>query len=245
VRLTNWLTSVVLVTGFGAGAVWMLLPGEADRLRKQNEEIERQKFELQRAVQRLTGEDRAAEVHVLDQILAGEMVNGKPVAQDTTTIEFIEMDRQGHPLPGKKFVINDRVIHFDALVIKFDHEDVAKGEGLRGKSLALFRRIYGDRQMPAEGFAVDPEGDVPNVYRVQPEPSEFERNLWSRFWDYARNPELAARDHVRVAQGESVYEPMLKGDVWQVTLQNNGGLNIKFRHTQRLGRSSSGSPLVQ
>jgi len=137
------------------------------------------------------------------------------------------------------------VIHFDALVIKFDHEDVAAGEALRGKSLALFRRIYGENQNPAEGHRVDPENDVPSVYRVNPQPSEFELRLWGRFWDYATDPDLAARDHVRVAQGESVYVPMQKGDVWTLTLQNNGGLNIKLRRAGRTGpaRTSSGPPL--
>lgn len=237
---------LVMVTGFGAGAVWMLLPGEAERQRKRNEDLERQRFELQRAVQRLSGEDRIAEVHVLDQVLAGQIVNGKPAEQHATTIEFIEMDRQGHPLTSKRFVVPDRIVHFDALVIKFEQEDVASGNDLRGKSLALFRRIYGENQTPADGFRIDPENDVPSVYRVHPEPSEFERQLWSRFWDYARDPDLAARDRVRVAQGESVYEPMMKGDVWTLTLQNNGGLNIKFRRTERVGpaRSQSDAPVV-
>jgi hypothetical protein len=246
VRITQWLTTLVLVTGFGAGAVYMLLPGEADRLRRDLEQREREKFELQQAIQRLIGEDRVAEVRVVDQMLAGEMVNGQPAARDTTTIEFIEIDRQGHPLPSKRFVVNDRVIYFEALVVKFEPEDVAGGDPLRGKSLALFRRIYGERQQPAEGFRIDPENDVPNVYRVQPEPSPLERQLWARFWDYARNPDLAARDRVRIAQGESVCEPMLKGDIWTLTLQNNGGLNIKFRRTERNGpqRSDAKSPMM-
>lgn len=245
-RISEWLTTLVMVAGFGAGAVWMLVPGEADRLRKENEQLERERFELQRAVQRLSGEDRVAEVHVVDQVLAGQWVDGKPAERDVTTIEFIEIDRQGHPLPSRRFVIQDRVIHFDALVIKFEPQDVASGDSLRGKSLALFRRIYGENQTPADGFRLDPENDVPDVYRVQPDPSPFERQLWSRFWDYARDPELAARDRVRVAQGESVYEPMMKGDVWSLTLQNNGGLNIKFRRTEHSGpaRSSSLAPVV-
>lgn len=245
-RISQWLTTLVMVTGFGAGAVWMLLPGEADRLRQEKEELERQRFELQRAVQRLSGEDRVAEVHVLDQVLAGQLVNGQPAERDATTIEFIEIDRQGHPLPSKRFVVPDRIVHFDALVIKFDQADVAAGDPLRGKSLALFRRIYGENQTPADGFRIDPENDVPDVFRVNPSPTPFERQLWSRFWDYARNPELAARDRVRVAQGESVYEPMMKGDVWSLTLQNNGGLNIQFRRTERVGpsRGSTEAPVV-
>lgn len=232
-KISDWLASLVLIAAFGAGAVWMLLPGEADRLRQENEKLERQKFELQKAVQRLSGEDRVAEVRVIDQILAGQWVNGQPADRDSTTIEFIEIDRQGHAMPSKRFTVHDRVIHFDALVIKFEQEDVAGGDALRGKSLTLFRRIYGDNQQPAEGFRIDPEDDIPNVYRVQPDPSPLERQLWARFWDYARDPVLAARDRVRVAQGEAVYQPMAKGDIWTLTLQNNGGLNMKFCRSEQ------------
>jgi len=216
------------MTGFGAGAVYMLVPGEIDRVRQENETLARQRFELQRAIERLTGEDRVAEVHVIDQILAGQVVNGQPSPETTTTIEFIELDRRQRPLPAQRFVIEDRIIYFDALVLKFEHDFIAAGDEERGKSLSLFRRIYGESQNPSDGYPIDPEGHVPNIYRVEPEPSEFERQVWNRFWDYATDPDLAARDHVRVAQGEAVYVPMSKGDRWTIALQNNGGLSIKL-----------------
>lgn len=231
VRFAQWLIGLAVVTASGVATVYLLSPGEADRLRKENESLAREKFELQRAVERLTAEDRVAEVHVLDQVRAGQVVDGVPAAGDLTTIEFIEIDRQGHPLPSRRFTIKDSVVYFDALVVKFSHEDVTAGDLLKGKSLALFRRVYGEHQNPSDGFWVDPAGDVPNIYRVHPEPSEYERGLWSKFWDYATDPALAGRSGVRVAQGEAVYVPMRKGDVWSLTLQNNGGLNISLRRT--------------
>jgi len=228
VRMVHWIMSLLVVAAFGAGAAWMLIPGEASRLRENNEALARQRFELQRTIERLVGQDRVAEVHVIDQVLQGQLVNGQPAPADATTIEFIELDRQQRPLPARRFVLQDRVIHLDALVIKFEQGSVAAGDTLRGKSLALFRRVYGEHQDPSEGYAVDPQGDVPNIYRLEPEPSEFERTLWTRFWDYATNPDLAEADGVRVAQGEVVYVPMNKGQGWTITLQHNGGLSIKL-----------------
>jgi hypothetical protein len=229
VRFTQWLVGALVLFGSGVATVFLLSPGEADRLRKDNEAQARRIFELHRSIERLTGETRVAEVHVVDQVLAGQLVEGRPAPSDLTTIEFIELDREGHPLPSKRFQIADTVIFFDALVIKFTHELVAEGDELRGRSLALFRRIYGEHQQPAEGFLVDPAGDVPNVFRVHPDPGEEERALWAKFWDYAADPALAARKGVRVAQGEAVYMPMRKGEVWSLTLQNDGGLNLTRR----------------
>ncbi len=172
-RFAQWIMSCIVVSGVGAGAIWMLAPGEASRLRHEKEVLARERFELQRTVERLTAEDRVAEVHVVDQVLTGQLVIGEPAAHDLTTIEFIELDRGQRHLPSRRYVVQDRVIYFDALVIKFQHDFVAAGDTVRGKSLALFRRIYGESQNPAEGFVVDPEGDVPDIFRVHPEAGEL------------------------------------------------------------------------
>lgn len=237
VRFAQWMVGLAVVFASGLATVLLLSPSEADRLRKDNEAQAKKIFELHRSIERLTAESRVAEIHVADQVRAGQMVEGQAAAADRTSIEFIEIDREGHPLPSRKFDIADTVIFFDALVIKFDHDFVAEGDALRGKSLALFRRIYGEHQQPSEGHWVDPAGDVPNIFRVHPEVGDVERELWTKFWDFATDPSLAARNGVRVAQGEAVYVPMRKGEVWTLTLQNDGGLNLTRR---RPGPAASG-----
>jgi hypothetical protein len=231
VRFAQWLLGLAVVTVCGVGTVWLLAPGEADRLRKVNEDLVRERQELQQAVERLTGEDRVAEVRVLDQVRPGQVVDGRTADRTLTTIEFVELDSQQHPLPSQKFVIPDDVVFFDALVIKFDQKLVATGDALKGRSLALFRRVYGEHQNPSDGYPVDPTGDIPRVFRVHPEAGKFEQQLWAQFWSYATQPALAAQSGVRVAQGEAVYVPMQKGQLWTLTLQNNGGLNIKLHRT--------------
>jgi hypothetical protein len=229
------MAGVAVLGAGGMSALWLLSPDKSDTERqleevtRQNEALLRRERELQRAIERLTDEERIAEVHVIDQVRAGELLNGQAAPSDITTIEFIEIDREQHPLPSRRFQICDDVIFFDALVLKFDDAYVQMGDALRGKSLALFRRIYGEHQKPAEGFPVDPSGDVPNIYRVNPEPNEFEKELWSKFWEYAQQPKLAESLGVRVVQGEAVYVPMRRGQVWTLTLETNGGLNIRLR----------------
>ena len=230
-RVRHAFLAAAAAAGLGAAGVLWLAPGEADRLRRDLDDTARQRDALRQAIERLTGEDRLAEVHVVDQVPAGEAGGTAPAGGDRTVLEFVELDRDGHPLPSRRFVVPDRVVFFDALVVKFDPQHVMAADALRGRSLALFRRVYGQNQAPAEGQPIDPAGDVPDVYRVQPRPSEFERRLWTQFWRYVRDPAAAAEEGVRVIQGEAVYVPVRKGDVWVLSLEHNGGLNIRLRRT--------------
>jgi hypothetical protein len=230
-RFVQWMLGLAVVTTCGVGTVWLLAPGEAERLRREKDVLDREVAGLHRAIERLTGDDRLAEVHVIDQVVRGQLVDGQPAAVTLTTIDLVEIDRDGHPLPPRRFVIPDVVIYFDYWVIQFEHAQVAAGDALRGRSLALFRRVFGEHQNPADGFGIDPVGSVPQVYRLDPESSRYEQELWSRFWQYVSDPAAAAADGVRVAQGEAVYVPVRRGQIWSLTLQNAGGLNVKLRRT--------------
>jgi len=223
---------MAVVAASGVATFMLLSPGEADQLRKKNETLAREKFELQRSIERLTSEDRVAEVRVVEQVREGELVEGKAAATDLTTLDFIELDREGHPLPSRRLTVQGSNPRFEGLVIMFDHDRVAMGDSLRGKSLALFTGVYGEYQRPVDAVLLDKAGEVPNAYRVNPEPSEFERKLWATFWDYVRDPGLRQRDGVRVAQVEAPSVPMRKGDVWTVSLQHSGGLVLKPRRLQ-------------
>jgi hypothetical protein len=233
VRLAHWVFGLAVIAACGVGTVWLLTPGEADRLREKNEALARQKFELQQAIERLTAQTRLADVYVLDQ--------SPGRSRPTTTLQFVEWDRQGRPLPARCFTVEDDVIFFDALVIKFDNQRVAAGDALRGKSLALFRRVFGEHQNPFDGQRIDPTREVPKIFRGEHHANPFEQQLWSQFWDYVEKPDLAIREGVRVAQGEAVYVRMRKGQQWTLALDSNGGLNIKLIRNPAEGDSSTPS----
>jgi len=143
-----------------------------------------------------------------------------------TVIRFTEIARDGQSLPPLVIGVPGGVPHFDALVLKFSDDCVEQGDALRGQSLALFRRIYSETQAPEDGYWLGRPGDIPDVYRTSPEPSQFEVELWRQFWSYATDPDKAAQAHVRVAQGEAVYAPMSAGQRWRLSLEVDGGLNL-------------------
>lgn len=186
----------------------------------QTERLKREKAQLDEVIERLDVEERVAEIEVLQQ-------HQNDQGNLQTVVRFTEFGRGGEPLEPLVFGIPSDTPHFDALVIKFERDYVKRGDSLRGHSLALFRRVYGDTQSPNSGYWIGERSGVPDLYRISDEPSEFELKLWAEFWEYASNPDRAATAGVRVAQGESVYAPMKPGEIWRLSLDAGGGLNLK------------------
>jgi hypothetical protein len=179
-----------------------------------------QKKELERVVQRLNAEQRRAQMLVTDQ----RTVDGKL----RTTLLFVEYARDGSSLPPQSFVIEGKWVHIDALVIKFEPDYVGRGDALRGHSLCLFTRLYGDNQTPARGFPIDEPGKIPDIYRgVSPRVSEFEETLWADFWKLADDAAYRKEQHVRVANGQGVWGPFEPGKLYTITLEANGGMNLQ------------------
>lgn len=184
-------------------------------------ELEQQAQELKQIVSRLETQRRVAQVFVSNQERdAGGNVLG-------TRLDFKEFDRDGRAMPVRVLTVPGDVVYVDALVVRFTDKYVEGGDSLRGHSLHLFRRVFGESQRPSDGQALDKPNEVPAVYRTKREPSPFERDVWAHFWDYASNPDKAADAGVRVAQGEAVYQRVRTGQAWQLSTRADGGLEFK------------------
>lgn len=175
--------------------------------------------ELRLVVQRLGAERRVADVIVTEQSESEGVLR--------TTLLFVEYARDGSPLPGRQFTIEGSTAHIDALVVKFDGKFVQENDVLRGRSIALFKGIYGDRQTPEQAHRIDEPGHIPAVYRgAEPRVSRFEQELWDNFWRLAEDAAYRAQMGVRVAEGEGVWCPFRTDRLYTLTLESNGGLNI-------------------
>lgn len=178
---------------------------------------------LEAMVERLTRTRRLA------QIVVSRQEPNEDTGRLETELLMLELDDQGDPIGRQYFLIPGSVAFFDGLVIKFDPESVAAGRPFRGHSVALLRRVYSEELSPREGIEIDKEGTIPFGYRTEIEPSEFERNLWDRFWEIADQPALASELGVRVAQGEAVYKSVRPGVLYELTIDAAGGLNLETR----------------
>ena len=175
--------------------------------------------ELQQVVQRLGAEHRVADVVVTEQ--------ARSAAGTKTTLLFVEYARDGSAMPAKRFTVDGDVAYVDAMVIKFDGKFVEQNDPLRGHSIALFTRLYGEHQPPEKGFRIDEPGRIPDVYRgPDPQVPDFERELWANFWKLADDEPYRREMGVRVAQGEAVWTKFQPDRLYTLTLESNGGLNI-------------------
>jgi hypothetical protein len=73
---------------------------------------------------------------------------------------------------------------------------------------------------------IDRENDQPAVYKTGQVRSDFERELWAQFWDFARDEEKARQAGVRAAHGEAVYVLVQPGMRYRLTLRASDGLSI-------------------
>ncbi|MFO0974416.1 MAG: hypothetical protein U1A27_13390 [Phycisphaerae bacterium] len=219
--MTKLFARAALTLGFAGvlfGTAWWAR-GEHDR-QQRIAELEAEKAELLRVVDRLKHDRRVARLYVADQRrdARGQVVE--------TVIDFVGAAADGRERPTRTVRIRGDVCYVDALVIRFLDSYVERGDKLRGHTLHLFRRIFGEGQAPADGAPLDEPGAIPAEYRVDDEASRFEKRLWQRFWEYAVNPQMATEVGVRVAQGEAAYQRLSTGQLWQIATRANGGLEM-------------------
>lgn len=188
------------------------------------EDIAEKEQEIQRlatALKLLKVDQRLARITVLSQ--SGSAKNGDL----STRFSFVEVDREGKPLGEPRvFNIEGDIAYVDSWVIKFGDEYVEQGDDLRSTSICLFRRVFGEKQLPAEGFLLDEEGRQPAVYHTGGKMPDFEKELWSRFWDYANDAELAGEKGVRAAHGEAPSIQLRPGKSYRIELRASGGMSV-------------------
>lgn len=193
---------------------------EIQRLGKELEAKQREIARLETAVRLLKVDYRLAYLDVLEQQGAEKEGNLH------TTLRFTEVDQQGNPLQRREFTIQGDIVHVDGLVVKFDDRSIEEADPLRSTSLFLFKRVYGDKQKPEEGFSIDRQGAQPAAYATGRPMSDFEREIWDKFWEYANDAEKQAKAGIRAAHGQGVYQKVIPGKRYRLQLRASDGLSL-------------------
>ena len=191
---------------------------------------------LQVANRLLKVDRRMARINVVSQ-------TGSAKAGDLATkFTFEEVDAENKPLDQPRtFTVRGDVIYLDAWVIKYKDDFVESGDPLHSMSVCLFRRIFGESQEPKDGFVLDPVGTSPAAYRTGRTMTDSEREIWSKFWEYANNPPLAGQAGIRAAHGEAPSIKLMPGRRYRISLRASAGLGDRGRRRNgsatRLGRA--------
>jgi hypothetical protein len=170
---------------------------------------------LKQALTSLTDEDQIGYAKVISQ----ELKDG----QLLTTIKFVETAR-GNKLKTileKEYSIIGDIIYFDALIVKFGNKMVTDG---KSRALYLWRRVYGERMSPAEGFPIEEPGTEPKRYRdlLDSLPIEKRQVFWSSIWDLANDHEKLAAHDIEAIYGNAVYTKLRKGLIYVFKIDSTG-----------------------
>ena len=229
--MSRSVSPLLFAAAGGALAWWLLTPNgdPADKARISELEVKVGELEgeiAKREVQLKYLRQRTRVARV-DEVVH----NPEPgsVGEGITSFRFQEVDEAGNPLgPSQPFSIRGDIAYFEALIVKFDDEFVESNDLLKGSSLLLFRRIFGEYQAPVDGFPLDTVGQRPHGYESDsPEGSLFYRDLWSRFWEYSLEPEVARQAGVRAMHGEAPFVKLVPGKAYEIDLRSSEGMVIR------------------
>ncbi|MBM3976206.1 MAG: hypothetical protein FJ299_04365 [Planctomycetes bacterium] len=235
-QLTGALKALALVLVAGVAAYWTFWARAQFAEQRREIELREQRIaalaidlaardarirELEAALRLLKVDHRVARLEVLGQV---------PAANDTveTRLRFTELRADGAPLaPSLEFSVRGKRVYVEALVIRFDDTFVERGEALRGTSICLFQRAFGDQQEPAQGPSLDASGQLPRAYADEEGPDPFYADLWRHFWTYAHDPRAAEAKGVRALQAEAPSVEAQVGRSYRIELRASGGLLLK------------------
>lgn len=154
--------------------------------------------ELDLANRLLKTNHRLAKITVLNQW------DSKETKHPTTEILFADVDDEGHQLDQpRKFTIDGDMLYIDSLVIKYLDKYIEAGDPLRGTSVCLLRRLWGEYQNPSDGYPLDAAHSRPVAYDRGSQMPDFECEIWDHFWDYANDPKKAEQAGIRAVHGDA------------------------------------------
>ena len=171
--------------------------------------------QLKQAITNLTYEDQIGYAKVIAQ----EPNDGKLY----TTIKFVETARDDKlkTILEKEYTIEGDIVYFDALIVKFGDKIVMDGNT---KALFLWRRVYGEKMAPEQGFAIEEPGAEPQRYSdmLKVLPIKRRQLFWSNIWDLANNPDKLKKHDIEAIYGNAVYSRLRKGLIYVFKISPTG-----------------------
>ena len=183
---------------------------------------------LKEVIKRLEADTRIAEV-----LVTGVRYNEK-TGKNETTIKFLEYNTQGNPLDPKYFTFTGNLIQFQSLVIRFNDNLIRKGDKLSGKSAYFFWKVFVLDGENTKEYDITHLEEIPGGYSI--EGSEYEKELWQKFWTYALDPAHRDKMGIKNAQIEAPGTMFIPGVLYTIKIEHDGGMRID---------SKSLSPILQ
>lgn len=170
---------------------------------------------LKQSITNLTHEEQIGYAKVLNQ----QIVDG----QFLTTLKFVETarDDKRKKILEKEYTIEGDIIHFDALIVKFGNKMVMDG---KSRALYLWRRIYGEKMAPENGFPIEQSGTEPQRYKdlLQALPIKDSQMFWINIWDLANDTKKLKEYDIEAIYGNVIYEKLTTGLIYVFKILPSG-----------------------
>lgn len=204
---------LVLVAVVGAGGFfwhYFTTNKTIDQLLTENED-------LKTAITNLSQENQIGYAKVLSQ----ETRNG----QLFTKLLFVEADPEDFTkqILRKEYEIQGDVVHFDTLIVTFGSELVMDGTE---RAMYLWRRVYGEKQPPEEGFAIEMTGQPSPRYAQLCKKLSIEDGqlFWDEIWQLSNNPKRLESLGIKAVYGNAVYRQLKPGLIYIFKVSSTGSL---------------------
>jgi hypothetical protein len=171
--------------------------------------------ELKQAITNLTTEEQIGYAKVIRQ----EPNDGRLF----TTLRFVETDRDDklHKILEKEYTIEGDIVHFDALIVKFGPQMVMDG---KARAMYLWRRVYGEKMTPEQGFAIESVGQesarYADLFKLMP--AEHRQLFWQYIWDLAESPDALKEYDIQAIYGNVVYTRLRPGLIYVFQINPSG-----------------------
>jgi len=176
--------------------------------------------QLKQAIGNLTDEDQIGYAKVISQ----RNENGRLL----TAIRFVETarDDKTRRILQKEYTIEGDVVHFDALIVTFGDKMVMDG---RARALYLWRRIYGEKTAPQDGYPIEEPGAQPRRYSglLQALPIQQQQLFWTEIWDLANDLDRLKQHDIKAIYGNAIYRKLREGLIYVFKIKPTGELSVE------------------
>jgi len=216
-----FLRGKIRLLSYGVGALFvaaaaLIGPGLYRRAMTIHDTLTENK-QLKQAITNLTDEDQIGYAKVISQ--------RNEEGRLRTTIRFVETarDDKTKKILQKEYTVEGDVVHFDALIVTFGDRMVMDG---KSRALYIWRRIYGERMAPGDGFLIEEPGAEPKRYSglLQMLPAEHQQLFWTHIWDLANDPEQLHAHDIKAIYGSVIYHKLQEGLIYVFKISPMGHL---------------------
>lgn len=176
--------------------------------------------QLKQAIGNLTDENQIGYAKVISQ----RNEDGRLL----TTIRFVETARDDKTVRilQKEYTIEGDVVHFDALIVTFGDKMVMDG---RARALYLWRRIYGEKMAPQDGYPIEEPGAQPRRYSglFQALPIQQQQLFWTEIWDLANDLDKLKEHDIKAIYGNVIYRTLREGLIYVFKIKPTGELSVE------------------